>query len=555
MPTPQRIVILGGGFGGVYTAKHLWRALSADERTRVSVSLVSPENYLVFQPLLPQVISGTLNTLHIISPIRRIAPHAALHVRPVERIDTQRQVVHLAADYLPRPIELPYDHLVIALGTRLARGMVPGLQEHAIPFKYLGDALRLRNHLVHSLEEAAIADDPAERERLLTFVVAGGGFSGVECIAEIRDFLEHAIRAYPGIRHDAIRTVLLQSADHILPEMKPSLAQFAHRLLEKRGVEIWLNTRLTAVTEQSAIVANKATGQTTTIPTRTTVATVPVEPHPLLDGLPLAKTQGKILVTPTLNSEAAPNVWALGDCAAIPVKDGRFAPPTAQHAVRQAQLCARNIVSAIRGRPLEPYGFQSLGTLASLGSRSAVADVMGLKLSGILAWMLWRAVYLAKFPGWDRKARIAADWLMDVFLPRDIAQLRIFRDASVRREHFEPGETVFRQGDLGDRVYFVIDGEAEIEVDGHVVHVSRASDVIGEVALVRNVPRTATVRARTALNMASVSRDTFHTLVAHFPGVRAAMEEIIERHMDPHAEDALQPIADLADSHLPHESG
>lgn len=554
MPTPVRVVILGGGFGGVYAAKYLTRMLSAEERARVSVSLVSPENYLVFQPLLPQVISGTLNTLHIISPIRRIAPLAALHVRPVERIDVQRQVVHLAADYLPRQIELPYDHLVIALGTRLARGMVPGLQEHAVPFKYLGDALRVRDHLVHSLEEAAIASDPAERERLLTFVVAGGGFSGVECIAEIRDFLEHAIRAYPNIKHDSIRTILLQSADHILPEMKPSLAQFAHQLLEKRGVEIWLNTRLTAVTEQSALVSNKATGEKKTIPTRTVVATVPVEPHPLLEGLPLEKSQGKILVTPTLNSAKAPNVWAIGDCAAIPLKDGKFAPPTAQHAVRQGQRCAANIVAAIRGKPLEPFTFESLGALAALGSRSAVADVMGIRLSGIVAWILWRAIYLSKFPGWERKARIAADWMMDIFLPRDIAQVRIFRDASVRREHFEAGETVFRQGDVGDRVYFVIDGEAEIDVDGQIVHVSRAGDVIGEVALVRNVPRTATVRARSPLNMASVSRETFHTLVSHFPGVRSAMDEVIQRHLDRNGE-SLQPVTDAAGSNVPNENG
>ena len=237
------------------------------------------------------------------------------------------------------------------------------------------------------------------------------------------------------------------------------------------------------------------------------------------------------------------------------MKGGRFAPPTAQHAVREARLCARNIVATIRGRPLEPFGFESLGTLASLGSRSAVADVMGVKLSGILAWMLWRMVYLAKFPGWDRKARILADWVMDVFLPRDITQVRIFRDASVRREHFEPGEIVFRQGDVGDRVYFVIDGEAEIEIDvaarPRLAHGrrDRRSRPREEYSANGHGPR------RTALNMASVSRDTFHTLVAHFPGVRAAMEEIMHRHMDSHADATLQPTAGLADSHLPHESG
>jgi NADH dehydrogenase len=408
---------------------------------------------------------------------------------------------------------------------------VPGLHEHAIPFKYLGDALRLRNHLVHALEEAAIADDPAERDRLLTFVVAGGGFSGVECIAEMRDFLMHAVRAYPELNASQLRTVLLQSGDHILPEMKPTLAQFAHRLLEKRGVEIRLNTRLTAVTEQAATIQHKPTSAVSAIPTRTVVATVPVEPHPLLGELELPKTGGRITVTPFLHSAEAPNVWAIGDCAAIPLSGGRWAPPTAQHAVREARLCAHNIAAAMRGAAPEPFAFESLGSLASLGRRSAVADVMGIKISGLLAWILWRLVYLAKFPGWERKARILADWSMDLFLPRDITQIRIFRHAQVLREHFEAGEVVFREGDVGDRIYVVIDGEADVVINGAVTHVVPAGGVIGEIALIANSPRTATVRARTALNMASFSRETFHTLVAHFPGVKAAMDELLAKHL------------------------
>ncbi|MEX2091521.1 MAG: FAD-dependent oxidoreductase [Pirellulales bacterium] len=532
MPSDRtQVVILGGGFGGVYAAKYLWRSLPRADRERVRIILVSPENYLVFQPMLPEVISGTLETLHVISPIRRIVPQAELYVRPVEAIDFERRCVRLAPGHALRHLEIRFDHLVLALGTRLACGMVPGLEEHAIPFKYLGDALRLRNHLVHSLEEAVIAEDPAERARLLTFVVAGGGFSGVECIAEMHDFLAHAVRSFKGLSPGDVKLILLQSAEKILPEMKPSLAEFAHRLLERRGIEIRLNTRLTGVTEQAAVMQHKPSGQVTAIPTRTVVATVPVEPHPLLKTLPLAKSGGRITVSSQLNCDEDPRVWAVGDCAAIPLGEGRFAPPTAQHAVREARLCAENIVASLRGRPLKSYEFRTLGTLASLGRRSAVADILGLKISGVLAWILWRMIYLAKFPGWDRKARIMADWTMDLLLPRDIAQVRIFRSAQVRREHFEPGEVVFHQGDVGDRIYFVIDGEAEVVIDDEHIFVVQAGAVIGEIALIADKPRTATVRARTALNMASVSRDAFHTLVTHFPGVKTAMDEVLASHV------------------------
>jgi NADH:quinone reductase (non-electrogenic) len=528
MPADKtQIVILGGGFGGVYTAKYLWQSLRREERARTQIVLVSSENYLVFQPMLPEVISGTLETLHVISPIRRIVPNADLYVRAVEEVDLEQRRIRLAPGYSLRHLDLRYDHLVFALGNQLARGLVAGLDEHAIPFKYLGDALRLRNHLVHVLEEAAIANDPVERQRLLTFVVAGGGFSGVECIAEMHDFLVHAIRAYPSLKKSDLRTVLLQSADHILPEMKPSLAQFAHKLLVRRGVEIQVNTRLTAVTELAAVVSHKPDGRVITIPTRTVVATVPVEPHPLVAGLPLPKAGGRISVSSFLHCEGLPNIWAVGDCAAIPLGDGRTAPPTAQHAIREARQCARNIVATLRHTPLKPFAFESLGSLASLGRRSAVADVMGIRLSGILAWILWRMVYLAKFPGLDRRARILADWTMDLFLPRDITEVRIFRQAQVLREHFEPGEDVFRQGDIGDRIYFVIDGEADVVIDGRVCDSVGGGGVFGEIALMNDSPRTATIRARTAMNLASVRRETFHTLVSHFPGVKAAMEELL----------------------------
>jgi len=527
----RRVVILGGGFAGAYAAKHLVKSLRKAGIDDVEVALVSRENYLTFQPLLPEVVAGGIDTLHAISPLRRVARGATVYVRGVEAIDLERRVVRLEAGHLRRTAELPYDHLVLALGNRLAAGMAPGLTEHAVPFKYLGDALRLRNHLVHTLEEAAIASDPEERRRLLTFVVAGGGFSGVECIAEMDDFLRHAVRAYPSIGPGELSLVLLQSAEMILPEMKPKLAKFAYDVLVKRGIRIELNVRLSAVTAVEAVVFEKSSGQTRTIPSRTVVATVPVEPHPLVADLALPKTRGKIAVNHFLHCEESPHVWAIGDCAAIPLLKEGLAPPTAQHAVRQGKLCAANIAASLAGRKLGAYKFESLGALASLGRRSAVAEVMGFKLSGLLAWLLWRGIYLSKFPGLDGKIRILADWTMDLLLPRDITQLRIFNPPSVRREHFEPGEEVFLKGDLGDRVYFVVAGEADVEIDGRIANKVAAGGVFGEIALISKQPRLATVRATTPLDVVSVTRETFDTLVSHFPGVQDAMHQVMERHL------------------------
>jgi NADH dehydrogenase len=531
MAEKRRVVILGGGFAGVYAAKYLTTGLRRAGLSDVEVALVSLENYLTFQPLLPEVVAGGVDTLHAISPIRRVVKGVDLYVRGVEGIDLERKVVRLEPGHLRRTEELAYDHLVLALGNRLATNMVPGLAEHAVPFKYLGDALRLRHQLVNALEEAAVATDGEERHRLLTFVVAGGGFSGVECIAEMHDFLRHAVKSYPTIKRAEPTLVLLQSAEAILPEMKPKLAKFAHKVLVKRGIRVELNTRLSAVTATEALVKDKATGDVRGIPTRTVVATVPVEPHPILAGLGLPLNGGKISVTGSLNCESAAGVWAIGDCASIPLATKGTAPPTAQHAVRQGKLCAANIVASLTGKPLEPYRFESLGALASLGRRSAVAEVFGIKLSGFLAWLLWRGIYLSKFPGWDRKIRILMDWTMDLLLPRDVTQLRIFRPPQVRREHFERGEIVFLERDLGDRVYFVVKGEAEVVLDGKVVNTVGEGGVFGEIALISKQPRLATVRAKDALDVVSVTRDTFDALVSHFPGVEGAMKEVMERHL------------------------
>lgn len=526
-----RVLILGGGFGGVYTAMYLERLLGRRGLRRCEIALVNRDNYLVFQPMLPEVISGAINTLHVICPIRRLAPATRVYSREIEQIDLENKMVRLAPGSRPKPLLLGFDHLVLALGNVLDDSKVPGMREHALPFKYLGDGLLLRNHLVHMLEEADTETDPAERQRLLTFVVAGGGFSGVECAAELNDFVRAAVKVYRRLRPEELRVVLLQSGERILPEIDAGLAAFAHRILQRRGVEIRLQTRLQAVTAEAALVADKSGEGAELIPTRTAVATVPSRPHPLIASLPCEQQRGRIGVDGSLRVAGRDGLWAVGDCAAVPQPDGILSPPTAQHAIRQARLCAANIVASLAGRPLQTFTFTGLGKLGSLGRRSAVAEIMGLKLSGLPAWVLWRAIYLSKFPGFDRKLRILADWIWDMLLPRDVTQIRLRDGQAVRQEHFEPGQMVFDQGDFGDKLYVIVRGEAEVIDGGAVLRTLRAGDVFGEIALIADAPRTARVRALTALDLVAVPRRAFGQLVTHLPGVRESMESIMQRHL------------------------
>lgn len=524
----HRIVILGGGFAGVHTARELERRMSAHDQRQIEVVLVSNENYMVFQPLLPEMIGGTIQLQHGVTPIRRLLRSTRVYIREIQHIDLATKTVRLAHGFQPKPEVLHFDQLVICLGSRLDFSKVQGMQEHAIPFKYLGDAMRLRYDAVRALEEADIQIDPAEKRKLLTFVVAGGGFSGVECIAELHDFLRHAVSAYHNLRADDIRCVLLQSAERILPEVDPALAEYAHRILERRGIEIRVNVRLNAVSADAVVILPKGATESELLATRTVVTTVPAAPDPLVIGLGCPLDRGRIVVDEFLNVPGFDALWAVGDCAAVPQRDGITSPPTAQHAVRQAKTCATNLLASYRGTPKSGFKFTGLGKLASLGRHSAVAEVMGIKLRGILAWLAWKAIYLSKIPGWDRKLRVALDWAIDMVLPRDIAQLRIVEPESVRRLFYHRGEIIFREGDFGDRLFVVVKGEVGILRDGAVISSLKAGDVFGEMALISDDPRSATVIARTDVSAIAIGRAAFQQLVAHLPGVRPAINEIMK---------------------------
>ena len=526
-----RILILGGGFGGVYTAMELERLFKND--SNVEIGLVSKENYLVFQPMLPEVISGSIGILDVITPIRRLCPRTNLYTRTVEAIDVKNKIVTMSSGFRPRPYTLEYDHLVIALGNMTSFTGQPGLAENALPFKYLGDALVLRNHLIHALEEADIERDAEVRRALLTFVVAGGGFSGVEAIAELNDFVREAAHHFRNIDRREIKTVLLHAGDLILPELPKSLAEFAQNQLRKRGVDIRLNTRLAGATAESALLAG---GER--IATKTLVSTVPSAPHPIVASLPFKLERGRLLTNEYMEIPDAPGHWSLGDCAYVPdvTNPPNACPPTAQHALRQGTRLAKNIAATVRGEPKKRFEFKALGKLAGLGHRSAVADILGLKLSGVVAWFMWRAIYLMKLPGIDRKIRVATDWFLDLILPADIVQLKTEHGGGIARQHYEADEVVFREGDKGDRLYVIVNGNVHIvreQAGQSATFIAEfgPGDCFGEMALVSDQPRNATAKTASPVDVLTVDREAFHQLFAHLPPLRNLFQQLIAQRM------------------------
>jgi len=510
MSKPQKeILILGGGFAGVYTARALEKLLRPEE---ANITLVNRENYWVYQPMLSEVISGSIGVTNVVSPIRRLCPRTNLVTREIEEIDLANKTVTASPGFRPRHLKLGYDYLVIALGNVTNLYGMPGMLENAFPFKTLADAMVLRNHVIRTLEEADVEEDAELRRKLLTFVVGGGGFSGVEVIAELNDFVRAVKRNYLRLRNEPHRSVLVHSRNRILQEMAEPLALFAQKTLRRRGVELVLEDRLVAATSEKAILKSGVE-----IPAKTIVCTVPSTLAPVIQKLDCAKDKGRLATNAGLELTGYEGqVWALGDCASVKTVAGSEAPPTAQHAIREATTAAINIAAAIRGGERAQFGFEGLGTLGSLGHGAAVAQILGVKLSGFIAWFLWRCIYLMKMPGLNRKARIASDWTLHLLFPPDLAETKLEPESGIQNQHFEAGDIVFQQGDLGDSVYVIEQGECDViqEANGEqkLLATLTAGDYFGEMALLSDESRNATIKARSAMKVLIIPKGDFNKL-------------------------------------------
>ncbi|MFL5495280.1 MAG: NAD(P)/FAD-dependent oxidoreductase [Gemmatimonadales bacterium] len=421
----QQIVVLGGGFGGVAAARHLERLSGA--RSKLTISLVSRDNFFVLTPLLFEACSGTLELRHCAQPIRPALRRARFVEATVESVDVERRVVHAVATE-GAGYELPYDQLVVALGATTNLALIPG-SEHAFTFKTMGDALVLRNHLIERLERADVAPDPALRRRYLTVVIVGGGLVGIELLGELTAFADDVLRYYPRIRRDELRFHLFEATSRILPEVDPKLAEAAMRVLRRRGADVRASTPVRAIEPGRVHLGDE------TIDTDTIVLAAGIVPNPVVGRIPVAHDErGRIAVEPTMRSRSHPNVWALGDCAAIPGPDGRPYPALAQHAIREARRVARNVAATIDGRAPEPFTFSSLGTMASLGHAWAVAQVLGVRLTGFFAWWFRRTYYLLQMPRWDRRLRIVLDWTVALFFRPDITKVDLSLEQEQRHQ-------------------------------------------------------------------------------------------------------------------------
>jgi NADH:ubiquinone reductase (H+-translocating) len=423
--TKKRILILGGGFGGLYAALELEKTLARDPD--IEVTLVNKENFFLFTPMLHEVAASELDITHIVNPIRKLLRRVQFFVGDVEEIDLPNRRVRVSHGSDNHCHDLEYDHLVLALGSITNFFNLPGLEERALTMKSLGDAIHLRNQLIEHLEEADTECAVGIREPLLTFVVAGGGFAGVETIASMHDFLHEAIRFYPNLRPEMLRVVLIHPGEVILPELGEKLGAYAQRKLSERGVEVRTSCRVTGVSQNGIELSDG-----TCLESCTLLWTAGTSPNPLLATLPCQRERGRLTVNGFLEVEEWPGVWAVGDCAHIPDhKTGKPCPPTAQHALREGRVAARNIAAALRGGEKKPFVFGGLGQLASIGKRVGVASIFGFQFSGFFAWWLWRTVYLSKLPRFEKKLRVALDWTLDLFFSKDLVQFLTFRTPTV----------------------------------------------------------------------------------------------------------------------------
>lgn len=539
-----RILILGGGFAGAFTARYL---LPYRRRHQLDIELINATNYFVFQPLLPEVASGTISAPDAVTPLRVMLPGVKVRMAEVKTVDMARRQVRVLQGSKRVPIDIAYDHLVITSGQRTNLSLIPGMKEHGLTLRDLADAHHLRNHVIQCLEHADVTTNKKLKQRLLTFVVAGGGFSGVETIGEMMEMIRRMSRFYPNVAAGEIKAILVQRGDRILPELPEKLGHYAFRALQKNGIRVLLQKGIVSVFNGSVLLDDDSRLETATV-----ISTIGNEASTLARGLGIPLVRGKLAVKPSLQLSAYDEVWAAGDVALVPLTTTRkpgdqgadepiqqFAPPTAQFAVRQARRLAENLILSITGKPVSDFTYKPKGSLASLGNYRGVAEVMGVRIAGLPAWVLWRGFYIAMLPGFATRLRIALNWFFDYFLPRNTVQIKTDVLSGTRHIRVAAGDVLFDPGQIADGFYVVMEGALELRVPAtgqgseDFVRLYRSGDHWGERLIHTDQYMPGRLRALEDSRILVLNGNDFITLRHSLPMLEAYFNSLPEEHYAP----------------------
>lgn len=502
-----RVIIIGGGFAGVRCARTLRKRLPPDT---CEIILFDRENSMVYYPLLAEVAGATIRPDSVATPLRQLLPTVRCRNEEVRRIELSASEVEYEG-YDGRLRRMGFDHAVIACGSSVNLNLVPGMADHAFPLKSVGDAMALRFHVMEQLEKAEVCDDPKRRRWYLSFVIVGGGFSGVEVAGELNDLVRASLRFYSNFTAGDVTVTLVHARDQILPEVGPALRDFARTKMEKAGIRFILKTRVVGATVDGVGLEDgrMITGATIVC----TMGTTAVQ---LVQWLDAPKEKGRLVIDPDMRLKGTPNVWAVGDCALIVnAYDGQPAPTTGQFAESQGRQIAENIIRVLDGQPTAAFSYKPLGVLCGIGERNAVAEILGVRLSGFPAWWLWRTVYLWRSPSWSRRVKLAFDWAWELLFPRDLGHARTNQTERISRAHYRPGDDIFLEGTPGSHFYVIDRGEVEIlrrdekGCPNDIVDVLGPGEFFGEMALLDDQPRRVSARARTAVDALVMGKDVF----------------------------------------------
>ncbi|MEZ0581246.1 FAD-dependent oxidoreductase [Nocardioides sp. MH1] len=522
-----RVVCLGGGWSAIYLSRSLKKAIN---RGDVELTIVSRDNFHTFHGFIAEMLTGKVSPTNITSPSRRLFPPARFHNAEIKSVDVEKKTVTTSRLLDGKEQVLDYDHLVVALGSIDDLSRYPGIAQHALQLKTYSDNFKVRSHLLAMLEMAEVEPDPVERQRLLTFVVVGAGFGGVEVATELMEYFQRlAKKEYAGLDPSEIRVVMVHSGARILPELgerQPKLIGYAEKTIAKAGIEVLTGTRISAATRDEAILSDG-----TVVPTRSIISSSGTALSPLLDLMPYERDErGRVITDEFVRVPGTDDVWAAGDCAAVPHPQGGTCPAVAIYAMYGGRQIGRNIVRQLEGKPLKRFTFPGLGDACSLGRHKAVSHLKGFRFYGTPAWIVWRAFFWWYVPSRERKADIAFDWLCAPFFGRDIVGVGVATPYGLRREHYETGQAVVRQGEVGQAIYVITSGTADIvreTPEGEVVVTALGpGDHFGEKAVFEKTRRTATVRATSPLEVLSLGEAEARALAETISVFGAAVREL-----------------------------